>query len=971
MSWLGKGKQKPTGKPFGVSAAASQRFRLALFLLFMLVLALLFAVGEVANLALRDQLPSEQLPDLLDVTLVGAASNLLIFLPLALFWGSLVFLFAERLGLVWRFGRSWRELFSLAVPRQTLTRSAKLWGAVAALALLGFLIEISAYQSQIRLNAEPQTIAWVVALAAIPALLAALALYALLWRLGRFLCWPLARRGPYWTLLFSLRTALPLLALSLCGAAFYGYRLGGEALRIYDLRAAFFALAFFLLLPLVLFLAQSAPLQRLLLRRYFVRGVALLTLVLLAGSQLLALGIMNENMIVRDSVLNDTAYSRYVIDGIRRLIDFDRDGYSPLFGGGDCDDFDPEVNPQAIEIPDNGKDDNCLLGDFKRADFKAEAIKSVPRNPKLPPVKNVLVIVVDAMRGDLSSFNGNKEDTTPRLRAWAKSSGVNFNHAYSPASKTAFSVGSMLFGKRASRLLFENTGGPVATVSESETSLATVLSTRGFDTDAFATFQYFERHMRPQFKGFTYHGFSEWLPEAYRKDEQTPIAEAFSDRLIRYLSERGREAKPFFAYAHYTDPHAYYRPPPAFARFGNSSDKELYMGELLYSDFHLGRLLDWMKEAGWLDDTVVVITADHGEGLGAHQISSHGQNLYQELINVPFLVFAPGLAPRDVRQPVSLSNLTVTLLDLLNQPIPEAFAGTSYVPLLEGGSLPVEPIISELMPDPESYRRLTAVIKDNWKLIYNQLSDSYQLFDLAHDPREERNLFRENYARRVELTAIIKQVIETAAAERGMRLGEVRLAKTPPTMKPLDVHFERGVDLLGYEVSPPVMMRGMQGNVTLYWRKRAAGAMVAQAFIPVHVETRNEANTLISLVLDHVPAKGSYPFALWKVGDIVRDDLSFLLPKDWPTLKHTELWLCVRDTDCLGYGFGGKRLLSQERWLRTLSFPVIENAAQLVAAESEDEDLTPLDWPSLQAPYYPLFPLGPHNPGPVPAGPRR
>jgi arylsulfatase A-like enzyme len=145
------------------------------------------------------------------------------------------------------------------------------------------------------------------------------------------------------------------------------------------------------------------------------------------------------------------------------------------------------------------------------------------------------------------------------------------------------------------------------------------------------------------------------------------------------------EDRPFFAFLNYFDAHDPYTPPPPFdTRFGHAdpppaleddrrySDQELahlldaYDGAVSYTDDQLGRLLDALEGRGMLDDTIVVITSDHGEQFGEHGLVDHANSLYRQLLHVPLVLSFPSRIPasRRVTEPVTLVDLPATILDL-------------------------------------------------------------------------------------------------------------------------------------------------------------------------------------------------------------------------------------------------------------------------------------------------------------------
>src|SRR5205814_10644387 len=116
------------------------------------------------------------------------------------------------------------------------------------------------------------------------------------------------------------------------------------------------------------------------------------------------------------------------------------------------------------------------------------------------------------------------------------------------------------------------------------------------------------------------------------------------------------------------------------------SESDLYDGELAFTDFHVGRVLDALKQAGLWDKSIVIVSADHGEGLGEHGIHQHGYHIYSQQNKVPFIVRVPGVAPRTVAAPVGHVDLFPSLLNLLGAPDEPQLLGRSFVDLMTGGA---------------------------------------------------------------------------------------------------------------------------------------------------------------------------------------------------------------------------------------------------------------------------------------------
>jgi arylsulfatase A-like enzyme len=270
-------------------------------------------------------------------------------------------------------------------------------------------------------------------------------------------------------------------------------------------------------------------------------------------------------------------------------------------------------------------------------------------------------------------------------------------------------------------------------------------------------------------------------------DSDTSVTSAaLSDAGIRLLKRASEpddagEAKRFFLWLHYFDPHAQYMPhegAPDFlgdARGGAAAQRAAYDGEVWFTDEHIGRVLDFIARQPWADHTAIVVTSDHGEAFGEHNMSWHGIDVWEPLVRVPLLVYVPGLTAHHVDVKRSHVDLVPTLLDLMGvaQPPAGELSGQSLVDDLAGeGPFAERDVYIDMPIGPNTLMRKAIITgkTPGMKLIYAG-GKNYQLYDLAADPDEQKDLSQDGDT--------MKPVLEAFQAARS-RVKEIDVPPDAP-----------------------------------------------------------------------------------------------------------------------------------------------------------------------------------------------
>jgi arylsulfatase A-like enzyme/tetratricopeptide (TPR) repeat protein len=398
-----------------------------------------------------------------------------------------------------------------------------------------------------------------------------------------------------------------------------------------------------------------------------------------------------------------------------------------------------------------------------------------------------VLVSVDTLRADYISSYGARESRTPGIDRIARG-GVSFDDVTSSAVTTLPAHASLLTATSPlTHGVHDNVGFYLPRTGE---TLATYLKSRGYETGAFVGSFVLDRRFGLD-RGFDVYD-DDLGDAAEENDGSGHVAERRGDRVLAraldWMKDRSR-GEPFFAFVHFYDAHAPYLPLEGFT--SGTDDESRYRGEVAFVDSLVGKLLDWVEASHLEDETVIVLSADHGESLGEHGELTHGYFLYQSTLRIPFVLRYPGApAGKRVPDPVAIVDVAPTLLDLLGLPAMPGAEGRSLLPAIDGRAAGAPaPTYSETYVPRLHYgfAALMSLRRGSKKFV---LAPEPELYDLASDPGESRNLVNEDpataRAMREELEALI-----AAKGKQGSGSGAVSPA-------PLDTEARRRLESLGY-----------------------------------------------------------------------------------------------------------------------------------------------------------------------------
>jgi choline-sulfatase len=348
---------------------------------------------------------------------------------------------------------------------------------------------------------------------------------------------------------------------------------------------------------------------------------------------------------------------------------------------------------------------------------------------------NIVLITVDTTRADHLSCYAPGGAKTPNLDALA-ARGVRFAQATAQVPLTLPSHASIMTGTYPTVHGLRDMGGFV--LAPTHPTLASVLRSRGFATGAVVGSRILSRTFGLA-QGFTFYDDKivarleeNALPGLYPERRASEV----TDHAIGWLEQNS--ASKFFFWAHYYDPHHPYDPP---APFSKTYAKDLYSGEIAYTDQEVGRLLQWIDQHALSARTLIVVMGDHGESLGQHGELTHGIFLYDATLHVPFIMAGPDVpSGKVIEDQVRSIDVLPTVLDFLHITPPQETQGVSLWPLIDAGRHVRSNYSYAETLYPRTYMgwsELRAMRTDNWKLI---IAPHPELYNLTKDPNETDNV---------------------------------------------------------------------------------------------------------------------------------------------------------------------------------------------------------------------------------------
>jgi arylsulfatase A-like enzyme len=382
--------------------------------------------------------------------------------------------------------------------------------------------------------------------------------------------------------------------------------------------------------------------------------------------------------------------------------------------------------------------------------------------PSPEPRTSVLLLTIDTLRADHLGVYGYTRNTSKHLDALARE-GTVFDYAYTYWPKTRGSFVALLTGRRDSQTGYSKTHPGLLAFNP---TLAGVLQAAGYRTSAIV-----DNGNVAAAHGYA-KGFDTYRETWQEKELATEMgrARAITEGGMRFLREAPRD-RPFLLWLHYVNPHAPYTPPaPYDAAYADEEARSgpplsvvpgfhggiprqwavpgqrrlayyvsQYDGEIAAADEQAGQVLRALRDTGWWDRTMVVVTSDHGESLGEHgYYFDHGEDLFDPSVRIPLIVSIPG-ARRAARSQVLASTLDLvpTVLDAVKVSYPPDLAGRSLLGAVKGAEAGWDRLFAR------NDRNLTASFDRSHKVVLTPGKEGrLALYDRVADPGETRDLAR-------------------------------------------------------------------------------------------------------------------------------------------------------------------------------------------------------------------------------------
>jgi arylsulfatase A-like enzyme len=413
----------------------------------------------------------------------------------------------------------------------------------------------------------------------------------------------------------------------------------------------------------------------------------------------------------------------------------------------------------------------------------------------MPGLPNVLLIILDTVRAHNLTLYGYERNTSPHLARLA-ATGATFEQAIAPSSWTLPTHASLFTG----RYPFELSGNWAVSLSDRFLTLAERFTQLGYATAGFVANYYYTMEPSGLSRGFTHYDSKKMSLELILQNSWAArtITRRVYKRLGIHQTLARKDAadinteflhwlptsqdRPFFVFLNYFDAHYPYLPPEPFdtkfgagPRWGQISESspapdelaalvDAYDGSIAYLDEQLGRLLGTLEESGALQNTLIIISSDHGEQFGERSpdLVSHGNSLFMSSVRVPLILWNPaGGVPEGlhISNPVTLRDVPATIMDMLPITADTLFPGASLARFwneTNSATRRYSAVLSEASPwdhsppsDPVYWGPMKSLVRDTLHYIrngagreelYHILTDPWEQYDLSHTEQGRRAL---------------------------------------------------------------------------------------------------------------------------------------------------------------------------------------------------------------------------------------